>query len=131
MKLIKLEDVISLTTIRRRKIFRTFLFCIALHLARWTKKFQNLGKGPPNWEDCLNKFMEQSKKSFCETCFVKLFVFEWQRNNVGEAMPSEIAKIKNFKWVLPPIILHLAEKRARKINMNQYFTWEPCMCVKI
>ena len=131
MKEIDLADVLSINNLDRRKVFRAFIFCLALHFARWTKKFQLLGKGPSNWEECCNKFMEQSRKSFCETCFVKLFIFDWQRNKIGEAIPDELTKIKNCKWVLPPIIVHLAEMRARKMNMNLYFTWDPCMCVKV
>ena len=130
MEEINLGDVLSLTTTERKKIFRTFIFCLALHLARWMKKFQILDKGSSNWEECCKKFMEQSKKSFCATCFVKLFLSEWELRHRGEELPDEIEKIKNCKWALPEKILELGEKRAHSIDINQYFTWEPCMCVK-
>ena len=61
---IHLGDVLSINTPERRNVFRTFTFCLALHFARWMKRFQILEKGPSNWEECCNKFMQQSKKSF-------------------------------------------------------------------
>ena len=130
MEEINLGEVLSLTTNERKKNFRTFLFCLALHLARWMKKFKIQGTDPSNWEECCNKFMEQSKKSFCATFFVKLFLSEWELRHRGEELPDEIEKIKNCKWALPEKILELAEKRAHSLDITHYLIWEPCMCVK-
>ncbi len=130
MEEINLADVLTGTTPERHKIFRTFIFCLALHLARWCKKLQSHENARSTWEECCDQFIEESKKHFCATCFVKLFLSEWESRHHGEGLPDEIEKIKNCKWALPEKILDLAAKRARTIAINQFATWEPCMCVK-
>ena len=54
MEEINLADVLTGTTPERHKIFRTFIFCLALHLARWNKKLQGHEIVRLTWEECCD-----------------------------------------------------------------------------
>ena len=131
MQEIKLGDILSLTNIEKRRIYRTLIFCLAIHLARWNKKLSLAQAGSKSTEELWEENLIESKKVICQTCLVKLLLWEWKNRHRNEDFPEEIIQIQNCKWEIPTSIMSLAEKRAKSICVEEYFNWEPCMCVKV
>ncbi len=128
---IKLGDNLSLTSNQKRRIYRTFIYGLAIHLARWCKKLRVLSSEKPPLGECHEKYIGEAKTKICQTCVVKLFMFEWHYRHRDEEFPEEILQIRNYKWEIPLAIMSIAEKRARSISIDACSTWEPCMCVKL
>jgi len=131
MQEIKLSDILSLTTNARRRIYRTFIYALAIHLARWCKKLRVLRSEQLTVQESIVKYIGDAKNLICPTCLVKLFMFQWHFRHREEELPDEIIQIRNCKWEIPSPIMALAEKKAGAITIDAFFTWDPCMCVKL
>ena len=64
MEEINLADVLSLNTPERRKVFRTFIFCLALHFARWMKNSKFLRRDHRNGKNVVINLLDKAGNLF-------------------------------------------------------------------
>jgi len=131
MQPILFGHVITPTTKEKQRSYRTFIYALAIHLARWCKKLRIINAEQLPWEQCHEKYIEEARKRICTTCVVKLFMFEWKSRHREEELPEEIMQIRDCKFHLPFTTIAIAAKRALSISIDGFLKWEPCMCVKL
>ena len=115
----------------KKKILKTFVYCIACHIGRWiwimTRDLHNM----PYWEQRCPQYWDEAASRMCERCLVNNFLFLWKEQNPKEEkLPDEIQQICDKKWKIPNHIMDLAATRVKKLGINNGIFCEPCMCLK-
>ncbi len=129
MEEINLDELLSETTPPKRKIYRLFVYTLAVHLSRIFMQLRHEMGGWVEWDEFRKENIEKMKSRVCGTCFLKLFLHLWRVQNLDEEIPHELLEIKKKKWSIPERIMQRALFREEKLRDKSSLYEAPCMCL--
>ena len=129
MEEINLDEFLSETTKPKQKIYRLFVYCLAVHFSRIFFQLRHEKGGWVEWSEFRKENIEKMKSLVCGTCFVKLFLHLWRVQNLNQEKPHELEEIKNKKWSIPESIMQRALLREERIHDKSWIYQPSCMCL--
>ncbi len=131
MEEVDLSKLFEPASREKKKIRKTFKYCLACHIGRWIYFLSRNAHVMAYWQEKCDQFWNEAKSLICERCMVNNFIFLWkEKNPKEEALPQEIEEIKNQKWQIPKDIMDEAALRVKKLGIDNGIFCEPCKCLK-
>ena len=120
-------DIIFSADPTQNHVRSLFMYCLAVHLGRWIyHSVHSIG----NWEECCLREYDRAITKFCCLCFVRYFLYLWEKENPSSGLPPIVAKIRNSRWTIPLGIWEDVNRRLITLPFSNTIIQPACLCCK-